>query len=331
MSIKPHSPDTNGGDSWPRRAAVVGGGAMGAGFAQLFALAQIPCAIADASAELAAAARERAVAQAERFEADGLLDAGGCARIAANTVAASSIEDAVAQADITIEAVAEDVAVKRDVLAQVERASPLDAILATNTSAIPIRVLSAELKRPERFLGTHWFNPPQWVPGVELIPSPSTEPDVVERVLALLRRLGKHAAVVGDGAGFVANRIQFAMFKEALAVVADGVATPSQVDEIVRSSFGFRLPFFGPFAIADMAGLDVYAGAYGALEEDLGPRFAAPASLLELVREGRLGTKQGGGFLDLEPGAVPALQAHRDRAYVALERLREQLDDVAGR
>ena len=128
-------------------------------------------------------------------------------------------------------------------------------MIATNTSAIPIRELAPALRSPERFVGTHWFNPPQWIPCVEVIAGPSTSPEVIAKTASLLTRLGKKPVVVGDAGGFVANRLQFAMYKEAVSIVADGVATPEQVDEVVRNSFGFRLPIFGPFMIADMAGL----------------------------------------------------------------------------
>ncbi|NUT54852.1 MAG: 3-hydroxyacyl-CoA dehydrogenase family protein, partial [Thermoleophilia bacterium] len=138
--------------------------------------------------------------------------------------------------------------------------------------------------------------------------------------------LGKVPVVVGDGAGFVANRIQFAMFREAARIVEEGVASAEQVDEVVRSSFGFRLPFFGPFTIADMAGLDVYADIFETLERDLGPGFAAPAILAEHVGRGELGVKSGRGFLDLSEAQADALIDRRDRAYVALAGLRRELE-----
>ena len=132
-------------------------------------------------------------------------------------------------------------------------------------------------------------------------------------VVAVLERLGKVAVVVGDGPGFVANRIQFALFKEATQIVEDGLATPEQVDEVVRSSFGFRLPFFGPFAIADLAGLDVYADIYDTLERGLGDAFSTPALLREHVDRGEFGVKTGRGFLRLSPENAKALIERRDQ------------------
>jgi len=131
---------------------------------------------------------------------------------------------------------------------------------------------------------------------------------------------------VGDGPGFVANRIQFALFREAARIVEDGVATPEQVDEVVRSSFGFRLPFFGPFTIADMAGLDVYADIFDTLEQGLGSGFSAPAALRERVAHGDFGIKTGRGFLDLSQAQADELIDRRDRAYVRLARLRSEIE-----
>ncbi|MBW3602954.1 MAG: 3-hydroxyacyl-CoA dehydrogenase family protein [Actinobacteria bacterium] len=173
-------------------------------------------------------------------------------------------------------------------------------------------------RRPGRFLGTHWFNPPEWTPGVEVIPAGATDEQVVERTVAVLRAIGKRPTVVGDGPGFVANRLQSALFAEAVACVDDGLATPAQVDEVVRTTFGFRLPFFGPFQIADMAGLDVYREVFGTLEHGLGRRFRPPAALGRLVEADRRGTKNGAGFFDYTAGERERLLAERDRRYAAL-------------
>lgn len=294
---------------------------MGAGIAQLLALNGFPCSLSDASLAQAERARDRLLEAAAGFETRGLMPAGAAERIAEQVRAADSPEGAA----FVIEAVPESPELKAGVHARIEAAVPRDAVIASNTSAIPIGQLAAGFEHRERFLGTHWFNPPQWVPCVEIIPAEHTAPEAVDVAETVLRALGKHPTTVGDAAGFVANRIQFAMFKEAVSVVADGVATAEQVDEIVRSSFGFRLPFFGPFAIADMAGLDVYTGAYAALERDLGERFSVPAALRELVEAGKLGTKSGGGFLDIPADDVPALTERRDTAYAELTRLRDRL------
>ena len=231
---------------------------------------------------------------------------------------ADGVADAVAGAGLVIEAVVERLDVKREVLAVCGDRAPADAVIASNTSSLRIDGLSRFVDRPGRFLGMHWFNPPEWTPGVEVIPAEGTDPQVVERTVAVLRAIGKRPTVVGDGPGFVANRLQSALFAEAVACVDDGLATPGEVDEVVRTTFGFRLPFFGPFQIADMAGLDVYREVFRTLERDLGGRFRPPAALERLVEADRLGTKNGAGFLDYTSDERERLVVERDRRYAAL-------------
>lgn len=322
---------------WPRRAAVVGTGAMGTGFAQLLALAGIETVVCDASSEAAVAGRDRAIeratAAAARFAAGpegdpstaSLWGPDAGTRVAANLSSAPSVAVGVAGVDLVLEAVTEDPAVKAAVYAEIEGSASEDCVVATNTSAIPIGQLSEAFRVPSRFLGAHWFFPAEWVPCVELIPGPATDPRWLDLMAGVLKRLGKAPSVVGDGPGFVANRIQFAMFKEAAAIVEDGVASAEVVDAVVRSSFGFRLPFFGPFTIADMAGLDVYAGAYAALEEGLGERMAVPPAVADLVGRGRLGVKAGGGFVDRDPADAARMTAWRDSAYHEMSTLLARL------
>lgn len=310
---------------WPDRIAVVGAGTMGVGIAQVFAAHGIETVVADLTPEQAADARERAVAGMARLAELGCVDPAAAGAVHASLEAAESLERAVAAADLVVEAVTEQAAVKQEVYAAVEAAAGDEAVIATNTSSIPIASLASSLRRPARFLGVHWFVPPLLVPCVEVIAAPATGEPTVDRVIELLARVGKSAVRVGDGPGFVANRVQFAMFREAAAIVEEGLATPQQVDEVVRSSFGFRLPFFGPFAIADMAGLDVYADIYATLERGLGEEFRVPPIVAEAVEHGRLGVKAGRGFFEVGPDAARLFE-RRDRAYGALGRLQADLD-----
>src|SRR5262249_34506654 len=166
-------------------------------------------------------------------------------------------------------------------------------VVATNTSSLPVDRLAEPLKHPERFVGMHWFNPPEWTPGVEVVAAPLTDPAVVDRVMTFLRALGKAPAVVRASTGFVANRLQMALLCEAVRCVEDRIATPEEIDEVVRSTFGFRLPFFGPFQIADMAGLDVYEAVMQEHRDHLGERFFIPEMLRERVERGQTGTFAG--------------------------------------
>ena len=311
---------------WPSKVAVVGAGTMGIGISHVFALGGVPTVLVDETPERSALAVTRSVELIGALEQGGIVGPGSTRRIEELTSAAGSIEAAVTDADLIVEAVVERAEVKLDVYTAIEAATRDSSVIATNTSSIPIELLASRLEAPGRFLGVHWFVPPLLVPCVEVIPSPTTDDRVIRDVMKVLTRLDKSPVVVGDSPGFVANRIQFAMFKEAAKIVEEGLATAEQVDDVVRSSFGFRLPFFGPFTIADMAGLDVYANIFDTLERGFGPDFAAPDILTELVAKGDFGVKTGHGFLDITQDEATELIGKRDRAYLALAKLRRELN-----
>jgi 3-hydroxybutyryl-CoA dehydrogenase len=304
----------------PRRIAIVGAGRMGVGIAESLVLGGLEVVVADVTPPLSHAARDRLVARMHAHAEAGLI-AGDAAGLATAVRAADGIPGAVENADLVIEAVTEDMAVKEGVLRACEAAAPAAAIMASNTSSLNIDELARCIERPGRFLGMHWFNPAEWTPGVEVVLGEHTDPAVAERVVGLLRAVGKRPSVVAGGVGFIANRLQMALFCEAARCVEEGLATPQAIDEVVRSSFGFRLPFFGPFQIADMAGLDIYEAVAEQHEQGFGERFRVPAALRTLVRQGRCGTSTGAGFYNYEAGASERLLAERDRRYAALGEL----------
>jgi 3-hydroxybutyryl-CoA dehydrogenase len=309
-----------------RTVAVVGSGYMGGGIAQSLAIAGFPVVIADATAELAEAARVRLADEADRFEASGIFGAGAGAAVRENLSAAPDIETAVAGVDFVQEAVSEVLAIKHDVLARIAAATPVGAIIGSNTSTIPVHELDPAVAHPERFLNVHWSNPAPFVPGIELIVGRHTDPAVIPVVKRMLTRAGRSGAEVADVPGFVLNRLQYVLLKEAASIVEERIASVHDVDTIVRTTFGFRLAFFGPFAIADMAGLDVYANGFRTFEDAFGSRLAAPQVILDQVAQGRFGVKTGGGITgDVDPVRLRALETYRARAYSALVQLRADL------
>ncbi len=304
---------------------------MGLGVAEYLAAAGVQVRISEATPELARQALEQLGQRARGHAEAGLLPPEAADR-AESVEPAGNVPAAVRDADFVLEAVPEDLELKHEILAACSGAAPREAVIASNTSSLSMDELAKAVEQPERFLGMHWFNPPEWTPGIEVIPASATDPGVVEKTVEFLRTIGKRPAVVGNGPGFVANRIQMALFLEALRCVEEGLASPQEVDEVVRSCFGFRLPFFGPFQIADMAGLDVYASIFKILERGLGERFKAPPALRELVEQGRAGTKSGAGFLEYSDEERERLLLERDRRYAALNELLERLPPVqAGR
>ena len=308
----------------PKRIAILGSGTMGLGVAECFSVAGLDVIITDATPELARQAYEQLI---ERVQ--GHVDAGLIAQETIERTKTVRVADDVAEAvkgvDLVFEAVPERIDIKREVLSISESASQSDTIIVSNTSSLPIDELAKFFLRPDRFLGMHWFNPPEWTPGVEVIPHDGTNPQIVEKIRSFLLAIGKRPAIVRSGPGFVANRIQFALFREAIACVEDGLASPAEVDEVVRSCFGFRLPFFGPFQIADMAGLDIYANIFEILERSLGEEWHIPDGLQRIVDIGRIGTKSGDGFYTYTDEERERLLLERDRRYAELNNLLTQL------
>jgi len=288
-------------------AAVVGLGTMGAGIAVLLAARGLEVAVADASKDLAAERIGFALARAGP-------GGSGATRATVDRAAerihvAADAESAVSGAELVIEAIPEQVDAKLDLLARISPLVP-DAVIATNTSSLSIDELSQAVADPSRFLGVHFFNPPEIVPGVEVVRGLATADLTVASMVGLLRRLGKQPAVVRSSPGFIANRLQLALFLEALACVEEGLVSAEDLDTIARTTFGFRLPAYGPLAVADMAGLDVYESILHELERGFGARFAVPERVAELVADGRLGWKTGRGIFEQ---AMPISDAARVR------------------
>lgn len=304
--------------------AVIGSGYMGGGIAQCLAMSGVDVRIADVDIDIAEQNRDRLIAEAEQFVADELFPAEA-ATIIAERVTAATIEDAVAGASFIEEAVPEKIEIKHATLRRISEAAAPEAIIGSNTSTILIGKLAEAVVNPERFLGVHFSNPAPFIPGVELIPHAGTDEAILPVVEAIVAATGKETARVKDATGFVLNRLQYALFHEATQLVEEGVATPEDIDTIVRTTFGFRLPVFGPFAIADMAGLDVYSFCYASLQTEFPERFATPKALSDLVSTGKLGTKSGAGFLDVPAERTPELIAYRNKAYVAIKKLMDEL------
>lgn len=305
---------------------IVGAGYMGGGIAQVLAIAGFDVTIADVSVDNANASLQRLRAEARQFEEQGLFSPGSADLVEQNISAGKTIEEAVADVDFIEEAVFERIDVKRDVLALISKHARPDAIIGTNTSTIPVKELESAVEHPERFLTVHFSNPAPFIPGVELVAGEATTDAAIVEVKELLARSGNQGAQVADTPGMVLNRLQYVLLKEATAIVEEGVATAEDVDTIVRTTFGFRLGFFGPFAIADQAGLDVYANCFVTFENAFGDRLATPELLTEAVAGDRKGVKNGKGLLgDYDEDTREELVAYRNRAYAKMSQLLAEL------
>jgi 3-hydroxybutyryl-CoA dehydrogenase len=308
----------------PASVACVGAGTMGAGIALAFALG--------GSAATMVARRQATLDAAWRRieESVGLLAAAdrvpGAEReaVLGRIAGTTDLDGTDLDADLVIESVAEDVAVKRQLYKAIEPRLGPSTILGTCTSSLPLGELAAGLARPERFIGYHWFNPPELVALVEVVPAGRTEAAVTDRVEAFSLAIGKQPVrVAADVPGFVANRLQYALIREAYHLVASGVCTPDDVDRVVTAGLGPRWAAIGPFASMDLAGLDVHREVAEQLFPRLSASTAVPPMLTELAAEGALGVKSGRGLLgSYGEQRVREVIGLRARVLLALDAMR---------
>ena len=283
------------------RIAVVGAGLMGHGIAQVFALAGHDITITDTFKPALDAAKDRVLAN--------LKDLGEDQAALDRITPVADLADAVRDADYVVEAVLEDLDLKQSLFAEIEKHVRPDTILASNTSVIPITAIMQGLNKRERALGTHFWNPPFLVPLVEVIETEWTSPDVVAWTMALHRDAGKTPAhVKKDVPGFIGNRLQHALWREAIALVENGICDAETVDAVVKASFGRRLGVLGPLENADLVGTDLTLAIHNTVLPAIDSRPAASPYLEKLVKDGKLGFKSGEGFRAWTPDQQQALR-----------------------
>lgn len=278
------------------RVVVVGAGTMGHGIAHVAAAAGYDVTLVDRTGELVTGGLEKI-----RANLQGGIDRGKLTEAArddtlARLHAATNVERAARDAALVVEAIPERMDLKRELFARLERAAAPDAILATNTSSLSVTDLQAELARPGRLLGLHFFNPVHIMQLVEVVRGKQTEEDVVGAGVAFARALGREPIVVNDAPGFASSRLGIALGLEAMRMVEEGVASAADIDKAME--LGYRHPM-GPLRLTDLVGLDVRLDIARYLHDRLGgERFRPPAILERLVAEGKLGKKSGHGFYD---------------------------------
>jgi 3-hydroxybutyryl-CoA dehydrogenase len=266
------------------KVAMLGAGVMGRNIARV---------MAQAASEVTLFSRSR-----ETLE-DARRTLAGCD--GAQVTFATSVAEAVATAELIIESVPESVELKLGVLAEAARAAPDGVVIATNTSSLPLDRLAASVRAPERFLGWHWFNPAHLIPLVEVVPTALTDPEVVGWSVQRLEQAGKRPLVLSRPIdGFLANRLQYALIREALALVDAGVATPEQVDAVLTDCLGLRWAVLGPMRSTDLAGITTAMAVATELFPKLSNADRPPACLNDLAEQGRLGLTAGAGFYDYQ-------------------------------
>jgi 3-hydroxybutyryl-CoA dehydrogenase len=294
-----------------RRAAVVGAGVMGAGIAHVLAAAGWRVGLHDPDPAALASARERIAAAAESLG----RPPGPVLELVSE---AASLEAVVEGASLVIEAGPERVEVKQYLFASLDELTGPETVLASNTSAIPIHEIAARVEHRERVLGTHFWNPPHLVRLVEVVESVDTDPRHVSWTVDVLAAAGmKPVHVKADIPGFVGNRLQHALKREAIALVAAGVCDAETVDTVVKHGFGMRLPYIGPLEQSDLGGLQLTLAIHEVLMPSLDVTRTPNRLLVEKVRAGEHGASVGQGFRSWAPGEAAALRAEVDRSLAA--------------
>ena len=296
------------------KIAVIGAGLMGHGIAQVFALAGHDVTITDSHKPNLDTAKERIAAN--------LRDLGDDVSAVERVQPVADLADCVRDADFVVEAVLEDMPLKQRIFAEIERHVRPGAILASNTSVMPITEIMGGLKARERALGTHWWNPPFLVPLVEVIGTQWTSQAVIDFTMTLHADAGKTPAhVKKDVPGFIGNRLQHALWREAVSRVERGICDAETVDSVIKVAFGRRLPVLGPLENADLVGTDLTLAIHKTVLPDIESRPGPSPYLERLVAEGKLGFKSGEGFRKWPPGEQAALRKK------VLEHLKNARDD----
>ncbi len=309
-----------------RRAAVIGAGRMGHGIALELARGGFRVRLFDTMPARVSSALEEARRDAGDLVEAGVMQAAEVDAVVGRLEPADDLETAAAGAQFVAEAVAEDLQVKRGVFAQLDRVCPPPAILASNTSSISISEIAQACAHPERVVLAHWVLPPHLIPVIEIAPGVETDRRTLDATRGLLESLGKWPiAISREIPGYVLNRLQFALVREAMHLVADGVTSVEDIDLVMRGSLSRRWPSLGIFRQADMAGLDVYERIFDYLADDLNVSPGPPPNLSAAVAAGHTGAREERGFYAWETGEFDRYLARRNADLVRMLR-----DDRAG-
>jgi len=280
-----------------RTIAVIGAGTMGAGIAGEFARAGYGVRLTDKSDELLERALRMAKMAQEALVAAGRITSRKAALALKRIKTTTALEQACEGVQLLVEAVSEKLLLKQEMFAQFDRLCPQAAILATNTSGLSITQIASAIRRPARVAGLHFWNPPHIIPLVEVTKGERTSAATAKTLLQFCKRIGKQAILVRrDVPGFVGNRLQFAVMREALHILSEGIASAEDIDTAMTAGPGLRWSVIGPLRTADLGGLDIFHAISGYLFAQLNSKSKPPPMLAELVKKGKLGAKSGAGF-----------------------------------
>jgi 3-hydroxyacyl-CoA dehydrogenase len=299
-----------------RRAAVIGTGTMGPGMGAVLERAGIEVTLHDVSEE----AIERAKGGVEL--ARGVLERLGSERADGGGLRfETELSAALEGVDFVLEAVPETLELKQEVFGQFEQQVSDDAVLSSNTSGIPITKIAEGLDHPERVIGLHWSNPPQLIPMIEVIPGERTSEETVVAAKGLIDRIGYYPSLLRkEVPGFVENRVLYAIMRECLALVDEGVIDAEELDLNVKWGIGYKLAVIPPMQLLDVAGLDIYESVAGYLNSELSTESGVSETITKLTGEGKLGLKTGGGLFQYSEEELAELPKKRAAALVAVRK-----------
>ncbi len=296
-----------------KTGAVIGTGMMGPGIALTLTLGNVRTVILSRKQDSADAGLTKALSQVDVLEKHGLILPEAATRSRGLLSASTDLDASVAQADIVIESAPESMEFKQRLFERLDAAAPAEAVLASNTSGLSITAVASSCSRPERVLTTHFWNPPYLMPLVEIVRGEKTSASVVEAVRRLLEACGKVPVLVKkDTPGQLGNRLQMALVREAVHIVAEGIADAEDVDLAAKTGFGLRLPVYGILEHQDMVGLDLGLSVVDYVARDLNSEKQAPPLMRALVAAGKLGVKSGSGFYDWSVKDAEAVRRRRD-------------------
>jgi len=298
---------------------ILGVGTMGTGIAQVFALHGITARIYDTNYDQVLKVKEKIENSFDIMREAGIIS-GMQATGALNRVQeVKELKNAVAGVGLVLEAIPEIVDLKIKLFEQVDSLCDPRTILASNTSGLSITKLGKATKRPGRVIGMHWWNPPMIIPVIEIVRGEQTDEETVETVRDIVNKVGKVPVVVQkDIPGFLGNRLQYALMREAIALLNEGVASAEDIDTMVKAGIGFKFPVMGPLETIDLAGIDVYHRVSGYLNKSLDDSKETPAIVEEMVRNEELGLKKGKGFYDYTGVDVNELTSGRMKKLMVL-------------
>lgn len=305
-----------------QRVSVIGLGTMGHGIAQTFAMAGCTVTGFDDVKAAGDTVHDRVRQNLRDFVGAELFPADQVDAVLKRIVVCPTEADAVRDAQFVTEAVREELVAKQELFERLEAHVADDAILASNSSTFPISQSGVRLKRPERAVVTHWFNPPHIVPTVEVVGSPQTNEATIQATLELLRRSGKLAIRINQELpGFLVNRVQIAVMREVWDLFNRGVASVEDIDAAIQGSMGFRLAALGPLRIHDFGGLDIQTAVYRNLTPEIASGTQVPPRVQNIVDAGHHGFKNGHGFYGYSPESSEQIRSERDQKFLSLLKL----------